>query len=466
MTIVLGLVLPHAPILLEPIGQADTEKAQYTLDAYGRAAASISAAGAEALVIIGPHGPQFSDAFTIHSGPLEGNFSNFNHPELALQFELHSELRQCLVSTARSQGLPLAALDHELSREFNFTHDLDHGVLVPVFLLHHLGVRLPVVVINPSRLSLVEHYRLGVVIRDVASTLDVRLAVIASGDLSHCITADAPYPYDPAGEQYDAAITMHLGYANVEGIVAMDERQLSQAAQCGHRPITTMLGALDGRSVSCNLLHYEAPFGVGYLVSALQPQGLAPSLLPSILEAFSARQQLKRQSEPPVVKLAREAVEAYVRQQRVISPPATPEFTQSSAAFVSLKLYGDLRGCIGTTSPSFANLGEEIVNMAVAACSKDPRFDPVDEWELADLDYSVDILSQPEEVTDIATLNPTLYGVIVQDGRRKGLLLPNLDGIDSVAEQLDIACRKAGIQMSAKTRISRFQVERYEGQTL
>lgn len=465
MTIALGLVLPHAPILLELIGQADWQRVSKTLDAYKQAAASIRACQAEVLVIIGPHGPQFSDAFTVHPGPLDGHFGDFGHQELALKFESAPDITRCLMDTARSRGLCLVDLSPEFRHEYGIHQELDYGVLVPLFLLYSLGVYLPVMVINTSGLALIEHYRLGMAISDVASSLQKKLAVIASGDLSHCVTQEAPYPYDPAGQEYDTALTAQLRVCNVQAVVARGEHQLKKAGQCGHRPITTMLGALDSKELVCDLMHYDAPFGVGYAVSVLRPLGAAPSLFPSIVDAVSAYQELKRQSEPPLVKLAREAVETYVARQSYISPPATPEIKSASAVFVSLKLNGELRGCMGTTSPCYRSLGEEIVNMAVAACSKDTRFDPVQEWELADLDYTVDVLSPPDNVTDTSMLDPRLYGIIVQEGKRKGLLLPNLDGIESVADQIEIACGKAGIKMSKKTKISRFRVERHETDT-
>lgn len=166
----------------------------------------------------------------------------------------------------------------------------------------------------------------------------------------------------------------------------------------------------------------------------------------------------------PLVSLARRAVEEYVRHGHVIDPPEelTSEMKEKAGVFVSLKKNGQLRGCIGTFAPTTDNVAEEIIKNAISAATQDPRFPPVREDELAELEYSVDVLSEPEGVTDIKQLDPGKYGVIVMKGMLKGLLLPALEGVDTVEEQLRIARMKAGISPDDKDcEIYRFMVKRY-----
>jgi AmmeMemoRadiSam system protein A len=132
-----------------------------------------------------------------------------------------------------------------------------------------------------------------------------------------------------------------------------------------------------------------------------------------------------------------------------------------AGAFVSIKKLGDLRGCIGTIEPTCDDLAQEIIHNAVAAATRDPRFEPIDESELPYLSYSVDVLSPPEPVNGPEELDPRRYGVVVQSGRRRGLLLPDLPGVDSVEEQVGIARSKAGILPGEPVDLYRFQVERY-----
>jgi AmmeMemoRadiSam system protein A len=166
----------------------------------------------------------------------------------------------------------------------------------------------------------------------------------------------------------------------------------------------------------------------------------------------------------PLVSLAKRAVAEYVKHGQVINPPGelTPEMQERAGVFVSLKKTGQLRGCIGTFAPTTANIAEEIIKNAIAAATQDPRFAPVDEEELETLTYSVDVLSEPEQVTDLKQLDPKNYGVIVVKGLQKGLLLPDLEGVTTVEEQLRIARIKAGISPHDEgCVIYRFKVKRY-----
>ncbi|MCD6540420.1 AmmeMemoRadiSam system protein A [Candidatus Bipolaricaulota bacterium] len=164
----------------------------------------------------------------------------------------------------------------------------------------------------------------------------------------------------------------------------------------------------------------------------------------------------------PLVELARRAIEAFVRERRVLEPPkqVPPELSRRAGVFVSLKKDGMLRGCIGTYLPTKENLAAEIIANAIKAATEDPRFPPVRPEELPRLQVSVDVLSPPEPCTE-ADLDPKRYGVIVEKGWRLGLLLPDLEGVDTVEEQLRIAKMKAGIAPDEPCKIYRFTVERH-----
>jgi hypothetical protein len=164
-----------------------------------------------------------------------------------------------------------------------------------------------------------------------------------------------------------------------------------------------------------------------------------------------------------LVEIARETVEKYVKSGVVISPPEDipSEFLQKAGVFVSLKKHGALRGCIGTFSPCTEHIVQETIANAVSAATRDPRFSPVTPGELADLVYSVDVLSPPERVLDVQDLDPKKYGIILQSGPRRGLLLPDLEGVDTVADQIRITRMKAGISPSEPVDIHRFTVTRY-----
>ena len=167
----------------------------------------------------------------------------------------------------------------------------------------------------------------------------------------------------------------------------------------------------------------------------------------------------------PLVQLAKETIENYVRHGKTIHPPKelTPEMEKRAGTFVSIHKHGMLRGCIGTIEPTKANVAQEVIENAILAATRDPRFPPIMPEELADLDIKVDVLGEPEPVGSTDDLDPKRYGVIVQSARdwRKGLLLPDLEGVDTVEYQVDIARRKAGIMPGEPIKLYRFEVVRY-----
>jgi AmmeMemoRadiSam system protein A len=180
---------------------------------------------------------------------------------------------------------------------------------------------------------------------------------------------------------------------------------------------------------------------------------------------FSVTKEVSAMSTShPLVQLAREAIEAYVRQRQRLQPPAelTPEMQERAGVFVSLHKHGELRGCIGTLEPTQPNVAQEIIRYAIKAATQDWRFPlPVQPDELDDLEISVDVLSPPEPVQSLADLDPKRYGVIVESGFRRGLLLPDLEGVDTVEYQVEIARRKAGIGRDEPVQLYRFSVRRF-----
>jgi MEMO1 family protein len=166
----------------------------------------------------------------------------------------------------------------------------------------------------------------------------------------------------------------------------------------------------------------------------------------------------------PIVRLAKQTVDTFIKEGRVIPPPdeLTPEMRDAAGVFVSIHEDGDLRGCIGTFEPDKENVADEIIANAIASSTRDPRFPPIGPDELDKLEYSVDVLTHPEPVSSAAELDAKKYGVIVQSGYRRGLLLPDLDGVDTVEEQIDICRQKGGISRKEPVKLYRFEVKRYK----
>jgi AmmeMemoRadiSam system protein A len=171
-----------------------------------------------------------------------------------------------------------------------------------------------------------------------------------------------------------------------------------------------------------------------------------------------------KEPETEHAKLARRVVESYVSGQGVPDPCDAPDELKGKRAgvFVCIKKEGELRGCIGTIQPAAADVAEEITANAISSATSDYRFTPVVPGELDKLSYSVDVLGEPEDIPDMSYLDPKVYGAIVRSGRRAGLLLPDLEGVDTADEQVRIASMKAGISPGEPVTLQRFKVTRHE----
>ncbi len=462
--IVLGALAPHPPIIVPAVGRGEEAKAASTAAGLCRLAEAAAEAGPETIVVLTPHGNVFRDRVAVSGGAeLSGSLARFgdrNRRTWTNDLELAREI----AAAAAADGLPALLLGAEEAEAYGADLALDHGVLVPMSFLARSDGGARLVVIGMSFLPLEDLYRCGQAIAAAAETVGRKVMVLASGDLSHRLSPASPYGMDPRGREFDELLLAKLGQGDVAGVLGIDPVVAEKAGECGYRTVVMMLGALDGWEIEAKVLSYEGPFGIGYGVAAFKP------VKPSRARAFGAdfrerrRQALdeRRRQESPLVRLARETVEAYVKQEPLPEAVALPAEARGRAGvFVSIKKGGELRGCIGTIAPTRKDVAAEIQANAIAASTQDPRFEPVQPAELPDLVYSVDILAPAESIASLAELDPRRYGVIVKRGGRRGLLLPNLEGIDTAEEQVAIAKRKAGIDAGEDVELERFEVVRY-----
>ena len=325
----------------------------------------------------------------------------------------------------------------------------------------------PILRIGLSGFSPLEHYWLGRCIARAVDQLGRRAVLVASGDLSHKLKDDGPYGYAPEGPVFDRRVTQAMASGDFLQFLTMDAGLCDRAAECGLRSFQIMAGALDGFAVSSALLSYEGTFGVGYGVATFTVIGPDENrrFAEQCEKIERARLAERKAAEDPWVKLARLSLETFVRTGKRLNalPDGLPDemTVRSAGAFVSLHTHGQLRGCIGTIGPTTESVAWEIVQNAVSACSRDPRFAPVRADELDSVEYSVDVLGEPEAISSPAQLDVKRYGVIVSCGGRRGLLLPDLDGVDTVEQQIDIARQKGGIGSRERYTLERFEVVRH-----
>ncbi|MEW6660941.1 MAG: AmmeMemoRadiSam system protein A [Bacillota bacterium] len=458
--------LPHPPIIVPEVGGSEALKASATVRAVQEAAKQAVAVQPEVLLCITPHGPVFSDAVAFNTMPVvSGSLAAFGAPQVRQEYKNCLDLVDLMVKESRQRGIQVAQVNKDFSRTYGVSERLDHGCLVPLYFMQKAGWQGPVIPLTIGMLPAEDLYSFGVALKEAIARSSFKVAVLASGDLSHCLKPGAPAGYSPAGERFDQEVVALVRSLDVEGLVSLSPELVEKAAQCGLPSLIIMLGVLDGRAAEVQILGYEGPFGVGYLTAAITP-GQAEEgrrLEQRLFDERRKRLAEVRRKESFLVRLAREALETYLRHGRIISVPADvpPEFRVPKGVFVSLKKHGQLRGCIGTVEPTRNNVAEETIHNALEAGSRDPRFNPVEETELAEITYSVDVLEPPEPADSLAQLDPRVYGIIVRCGRRTGLLLPDLEGVDTAEKQVEIAKQKAGIRAHEKCELERFKVVRH-----
>ena len=437
--------------MVEEVGRESIRDVQRSIDAMSELTARVVASGAETVVLISPHAPLDAQAFVAYQdSELYGDFAHFRAPSTNVTARLDEELLKAIAGAAadsKYEVLPLRGCD------------LDHGVAVPLYFLQRNGWHGRVVALGYSFLSNEDHIRFGNCVKEAIDEIGRPVAFIASGDLSHRLKPDAPAGYNPTAYVFDQEVIDAINCNAPERIINIDQELRQVAGECGYRSMLVAFGATQELPLCCETLHYEAPFGVGYLVAQLTNKiSSGTGKLSNQSEAWGSSDEL-------FPGLARKAVESFVLEGLQIECPAELAHLCGgrAACFVSIRtISGELRGCIGTIDPVKESLAEELITNAIHAATRDPRFSPIAPGELKQLRYSVDILTPPEPAR-FEELDAAVYGVIVEDesGSRRGLLLPDIDGVDSVAKQVEIAARKAGIPPGAALRLSRFRVQRF-----
>lgn len=433
-------LVPHPPIVLPEVGGADSDRVSATRTAMGELARWIASLKVDTLVLIDPHGPALRGEIPMaYAHRAAGNLAQFRAPDVAVDWPVDTAFTRELASSCAEAGIPVRSVDR------GEVLQLDHGAVVPLRLMDGVGLRLPLVCCGMPFVERDTLRAFGGMIHHVARDCRKRVVTVASGDLSHRLTAGAPSGYDPRGEEFDRAIVRHLAEGEADEIFSISDVLVERAGQCGYNPLLVALGSLADRTFHGTVHSYEGPFGVGYAVVGLAPE------------------DEDEQAGGPV-ELAEQSLRHYLDEGEVMQAPSCPPrgLQNRGGTFVTLKKDGRLRGCMGTVEPTEANAASEIIRNAISAGVRDPRFPPVTSEELPSIEFAVDVLDEPEAVSGIEDLDPARYGVVVSRGARRGVLLPGLEGVDTPERQLEIACQKADLSpRDPGLRIQRFEVRRY-----
>lgn len=427
-------IVPHPPIILSEIGQGEERKIQNTIDAYHTIAKEISKLKPETIVIISSHAPSYSDYIHISPGQYaSGDFSKFHHPECRIAVEYDTELVDRISSIAKRNRI-------DAGKRGDSAPVLDHGTMIPLYFINQYYENYRVVRVSVSGLSAETHDLLGQCISAAADDLERNIVVIASGDLSHRLSEASPYGQAKEGKEFDQFMLHAMRNNELASCANVSAELAKKSAQCGLPAFQILQGCLREYDFMSELMSYEHPFGIGYAICAF-----------------------REFDQDPYIHLARTSLRYYLKHHKPMKQPEGLDaaFYERAGVFVSLYKNDELRGCMGSVQPIHRTLGEEIIQTAVAAALHDPRFPPVTNKELSQLELHVDVLSHLEPVFFPDELDVKQYGIIVSSSGKRGVLLPNIKEITTSQQQLQIALEKAGISKDDFYTIERFRVEHH-----
>ncbi len=434
MSIIASFAVPHPPLIVKEIGRGSENQILKTIASYKQVAKEIKELEPETIIISSPHTKCYTDYFYLSSTTkVEGSFATFGAPQVEFKEEIDKELVQEIENISKEETFPAGTINEAV--------ELDHGTMVPLYFIRKEYPNCKIIVIGISQLPLDMHYHLGEIITKAVEKLNRKVVYVASGDLSHKLQEYGPYGFIEEGPIYDKRIIKTLQEANFKELLEYDEEFLDKAAECGHPSFTIMAGTWDKRKVKASFLSHEDITGVGYGIWTFYPQ------------------------EDEYVLLAKQSITSYIKEHKKLKVPnnlSTELLNNQAGVFVSIHKDGYLRGCIGTFLPMQNNIAEEIIENAISASTRDPRFEPITEEELKYLEINVDVLTPPEKINTKEELDPKRYGVIVEKDYRRGLLLPDLEGIDEIDDQINIAKQKAGISKEEEVDLYRFEVVRHK----
>jgi AmmeMemoRadiSam system protein A/AmmeMemoRadiSam system protein B len=429
MSLLASYIVPHPPLIVPDIGRGEERKISKTIHSYQTIAKEIGKLKPDTIIIISPHDINYRDGFNITKiQSLQGNLNNFGS-SIAFTKDVDLDIIQKI---EQIEDIPI------------ITHasisPLDHGTMIPLYFIDKYYKDYKLVRLSFSGLSLDKHFNYGRQLGNILSKKDKNYVVVASGDLSHKLKEDGPYGYVKEGPVFDQKVIDIIKNNDLSQMSSIKNQLADKAAECGLRSFVILSGILDKYDYQSKLLSYEGPFGVGYAIASF-----------SIYDSYQ--------------QLAKKTVENYIKNHKVIQykEEDLPEemIKKKAGVFVSLHIKDELRGCIGTIQSTRDCIAEEIVYNAISASTKDPRFLPINEKELDDLTYHVDVLGQAEKIESKKELDVKRYGVIVRKGHKTGLLLPDLEGVDTVDYQINIALRKAMIHPEDDYELYRFEVIRH-----
>ena len=460
MSIKASFIVPHPPLSVPNVGRGSEKQILKTIESYNQIAKEISEIKPETIIISTPHTKIYSDYYNVLSAPiLEGSFARFGAAEVSFKEENDIELVKEIDNICKATTFAGGIIDDDYN-------ELDHGTMVPLYFIRKYLKDCKIVVIGLSEMNYISHYIFGQIINQAVENLNKDVVYIASGDLSHKLQEYGPYGFIEEGPIYEEQIIDICKKGEFESLLGVDPILCEKAAVCGHKSFIMMSGAIANKELRTKFYSHEDVTGVGYqILSYYIENDIENDYLEKYLNNEKKRLINYYNNADDYINLAKKTIDEYIKHEKVIEIPynLNKELLNNRAGvFVSIHKYNNLRGCIGTINPVEDNVAEEIIRNAISAATNDYRFGPINKDELDYLEIKVDVLLPPEKIESISELDCKKYGVIITSGFKRGVLLPNLDNVPTVEDQIRIAKNKGNISDDEDYTIERFEVIRHK----
>lgn len=462
MGILASFLLPHPNSLVDRKMMVEEDnKLVETTRAYRTIAKRIAVLEPDTIIFLTPHGQSYLDYFQIAGGESATcSYGKSRGYRGTFQLKYDVDLIKKIEEVAKREKIPTGTSG-------SAEEEIDHGTLIPLYFIRQYYRDFSAIRLSFSGLPFPAHYSLGKAIQEASETLGRNVVVVASGDMSHVLDKNGYYGYHDDGLKYDRRIKKILEDADFGELFKIPPDVIKNSEQCSYRVLLIMAGTLDKQDVNSMVLSYEKSRGVGYMCASFDVTGLNEerNFGEEFLEASAKETIIKSVRSDRYATLAREAIETYVREHRVMEFDAKryPRLARNKmGCFVTIKETGVIRGCLGSVYPMKKNLGIEIIFTAISAATKDKRFPPLTEEDLKHIEVTVDFVSPPIPILSVLDLDPFKYGVMVEGNDGVAVMLPNIPGIKTAEEQLHVCKKKARIAFDDDDfQLYRFAVEHH-----
>ena len=332
-------LMPHPPIIVHEVGKGKEVEVNNTVKACDEAARRIASLKPDTLILITPHGAMFRDAMAmVTERSISGNLAQFNAANVKFNYHINLDLTRKIIKYADEENLNVAALNKENAYVYGVDLELDHGAMVPLYFIEKYG-KYKLVHITYGLLSPLELAKFGTVINRAVEDSKERAVLVASGDLSHRLTKDGPYPYTPLGAEFYRELISILQSGKLEGLFNMDKVLVNESGQCGLRSLYVLAGAINSNEAKAELLSYEGPLGVGYGI--MEFKGKETNLYDKLLQKSEMENQRRMKEGNPYTILARKNLNSYFDRGTLLTIDDVKDeelLNDKKGVFVSLKI--------------------------------------------------------------------------------------------------------------------------------